>query len=102
MLLTPGRIAFLLAATMLFPVLSLMAQAPKSGTAPATTGMTLSTEKALAMAQQGRCKETFPTLNCAASGSDPPETKKQTAFFELKCAISSDDLRSRTELLRRL
>jgi tetratricopeptide (TPR) repeat protein len=99
MLLTPGRIAFLFAATMLFPVLSLMAQAPKSSATPATTGTTLSTEKALAMAQQGRCKETLPSLKRAASGSGPAETRKQAGVLGLKCAIAMDDRASATELL---
>jgi tetratricopeptide (TPR) repeat protein len=99
MLLTPGRIVFLLAALMPFPVLSLMAQAPKSGTAPASTATTLTTEKALALAQQGRCKETLPTLKRAASGSNLAETRKQAGVLGLKCAIAMDDRASATELL---
>jgi tetratricopeptide (TPR) repeat protein len=91
MLRTPGKIALLLAATMLFPVLSLMAQAPKSGAAPAISGTTLSTEKALALAQQGRCKEALPTLKRAEGGSGPAETRKQAGVLALKCTLAVDD-----------
>jgi tetratricopeptide (TPR) repeat protein len=91
MLRTPSKIAFPLAAAMLFPALSLMAQAPKSGMAPAVTGSTLSTEKAMALAQQGRCTEALPTLKRAESGSGPAETRKQAGVLALKCTLAVDD-----------
>ena len=100
MLRTPGKIALLaFVATMLFPVRLLMAQAAKSGAAPRATGTTLSTEKAIALAQQGRCKEALPALKRAASGSDPTETRKQAGVLALRCAVSVDDRTSATELL---
>jgi tetratricopeptide (TPR) repeat protein len=100
MLRTPGKIAFFpLAAAMLFPPQSLMAQAPKSGATPATTSTTLSTEKALALAQQGRCKEALPTLKRAASGAGPAEARKQAGVLGLRCALSTDDRAGATEFL---
>ena len=51
------------------------------------------------MAQQGRCKETLPTLKRAASGSGPAETRKQAGVLGLRCAIAMDDRASATELL---
>ena len=102
MLRIPGKIALLFSTTMLAPMLSLMAQTPKSGAAPAATGTTLSTEKALALAQQGRCKETLPTLKRAASGSGSAEIRKQAGVLALRCAVSMDDRASATELLLQL
>jgi tetratricopeptide (TPR) repeat protein len=100
MLRIPGKIAFFpLAAAMLLPLQSLMAQAPKSGATPATTSTTLSTEKALALAQQGRCKEALPTLKRAASGAGPAEARKQAGVLGLRCALSTDDRASATEFL---
>ena len=99
MLRIPGKIALLFSTTMLAPMLSLMAQTPKSGAAPAATGTTLSTEKAMALAQQGRCKETLPTLKRAASGSGSAEIRKQAGVLALRCAVSMDDRASATELL---
>ena len=100
MLRTPGKIAFFsLAAAMLFPLQSLMAQSPKSGATPAATSTTLSTEKALALAQQGRCKEALPTLKRAASGPGPGETRKKAGVLALKCAMAMDDRVSATEFL---
>jgi tetratricopeptide (TPR) repeat protein len=100
MLRTPGKIAFFsLAAAMLFPLQSRVAQAPKAGATPATTSTTLSTEKALALAQQGRCKEALPTLKRAASGAGPAEARKQAGVLGLRCALSTDDRASATEFL---
>jgi tetratricopeptide (TPR) repeat protein len=100
MLRTPGKIALLaFVATMLFPVRSLVGQAPKSGAAPRATSAPLSTETAIALAQQGRCKEALPVLKRAASGSGPTETRKQAGVLALRCAVSIDDRTSATELL---
>ncbi len=100
MLRTPGKIAlFALAATILFPALSLVAQAPKTSAAPGTTGTALTTEKALALAQQGRCKEALPTLKRATNGAGPAETRKEAGVLALRCAMAMDDRASATEIL---
>ena len=100
MLRSPGKIAlFPLAATILFPALSLVAQAPKTSAAPGTTGTALTTEKALALAQQGRCKEALPTLKRATNGAGPAETMKEAGVLALRCAMAMDDRASATEIL---
>jgi tetratricopeptide (TPR) repeat protein len=95
-----GKIAiFPLAAVLLLPTLSLQAQTPNTSTAPGTGGAALTTEKAMALAEQGRCKESLPTLKRAASGTGPAETRKKAGVLALKCAMAMDDRVSATECL---
>lgn len=99
----PGKIAlFPLAAALLLPSLPLLAQDPKTSATSVTGGATVTTEKAMALAQQGRCQEALPTLKRAASGAGPAEAKKQAGVLGLKCAMGMDDRASATELLLQL
>jgi tetratricopeptide (TPR) repeat protein len=98
----PGKIAlFPLAVALLFRSLSLLAQDPKTSTA-AVTGGAVTTEKAIVLGQQGRCKEALPALKRAANGSGAAETRKQAGVLGLKCAMGMDDRASATELLLQL
>ena len=100
---SPGKIALIpLTAALLLPFLSGLAQDPKTSTASGTASAALTTEKAMALAQQGRCKEALPTLRRAASGSGPADTRKQAGVLGLKCAMGMDDRASATELLLQL
>jgi tetratricopeptide (TPR) repeat protein len=95
-----GKIAiFPLAGFLLLPTLSLLAQSPTTSTAPEPGGAALTAEKAMALAEQGRCKESLPTLKRAASGPGPSETRKKAGVLALKCALGMDDRVSATEFL---
>ncbi len=96
----PGKTAVLsFVVAVLLPSLSLLAQNPKTSATSGTGGTLLTTEKALALAQQGHCREALPTLKHAASGPSPTETKKQAGVLALRCAMAMDDRGSATEIL---
>jgi tetratricopeptide (TPR) repeat protein len=53
----------------------------------------------MVLAEQGRCKESLPTLKRAASGPGPSETRKKAGVLALKCAMAMDDRASAAEFL---
>jgi len=96
-----GKIALaLLGATLWFASFPLFAQtnkAPAAKTAPP-----LATEKAIALALQGRCKEALPTLKRALSGTGSSDTRKQAGLVGLRCALALDDRDASVDFLRQL
>ena len=94
-----GKIAIaLLAASSLFPNASLFAQTTKpSAVKPAPA---ITTEKAIDLAQQGRCKEALPTLKRVLSGTGSSDTRKQAGLVGLRCALALDDRDASVDFLR--
>lgn len=65
-----------------------LAQQAKSSTAPQSV---LSPEKAIALAEQGRCRESLSPLKHAVIGLAPAETRKQAGVLGVRCALAMDD-----------
>ena len=68
----------------------------------AAGGSGLSAEKAVALAEQGRCKESIPALKRAMSGQVPAETRKRAGIVGIRCSLSVDDRDSASEFIRLL
>jgi tetratricopeptide (TPR) repeat protein len=51
----------------------------------------LSPEKAIAIAEQGRCRESLSPLKRAMTGQAPAETRKQAGVLGVRCALAMDD-----------
>jgi tetratricopeptide (TPR) repeat protein len=97
-----GKITLaLLAAAPLFPNAGLLAQTAKPSatkTAPAMTA-----EKAIDLAQHGRCKEALPTLRRSLSGSaGSTDIRKNAGIAGLRCALGLDDREASLDFLRQL
>jgi tetratricopeptide (TPR) repeat protein len=79
----------------------LIAQSTKpssdASSAPALTG-----EKALAMAEQGHCKESIPALKRVMNSQDSAETRKKAGVLGLRCALTLDNRDSALDFLRLL
>ena len=70
---------------------------------PAAAGRSgLSAEKAVTLAEQGRCKESIPALKRAMSGQVPAETRKRAGIVGIRCSLSVDDRGSASEFIRLL
>ena len=87
----------------LFP-LTLPGQAPKATAAgrSASAANAETPEKALALAQQGRCKEALPGLNRAMRGAGSAEVKKTAGAAGVRCALAMDDRASAGDFIRML
>src|ERR1700730_870164 len=68
----------------------------------AAGGSGLSAEKAVTLAEQGRCKESIPALKRAMSGQVPAETRKRAGIVGIRCSLSVDDRGSASEFIRLL
>ncbi|MGC1620146.1 MAG: tetratricopeptide repeat protein [Candidatus Acidiferrum sp.] len=67
----------------------LIAQTPKA-TPEAVGGSALTEEKALSLAEQGRCKEAVPALKLAMNSRDTAEARKKAGVLGLRCALTLD------------
>src|SRR6266566_3588948 len=98
----PSEIATLcLVITLSLTPISLRAQALKSSGPPAA-GSRLTTEKVMELAQQGRCKETLPTLKRAMTGPSDADIKKKVGLLGVRCAMDLDDREAAINFLRQL
>jgi len=90
-------VPYLLLITSLVPILLFAQSAAPTGSTPITA------EKAIDLAEHGRCKEALPSLKraVAASGS-PADLRKQVAVAGLRCALSTDDRDSATMFLQQM
>jgi tetratricopeptide (TPR) repeat protein len=98
----PGTIAVLsLGLSLLFFAPPLVAQSRK--TAPAAgTSTALSPEKAISLAQQGRCKEAVPALKRALTSEGSADTMKQAGVLGLRCSLTLDNRDSTLDFIRLL
>ena len=76
-----------------------VAQQAKSSTPPPSV---LSPEKAIALAEQGRCHESLSPLKHAMTGQAPSDTRKQAGVLGVRCALAMDDRDSSVEFIRLL
>src|SRR5690242_8374505 len=62
-------------------------QAAKS-VEPSTRIQSMTSEKAMELAKQGRCKEALEALKRALTSNTDAETKKQAGLLGLRCAMT--------------
>jgi tetratricopeptide (TPR) repeat protein len=98
----PGKAALLLLSlTFLFSVPPLMAQ-PSHSTPAASSGAAVTPEKALALAEQGHCREAIPALRRVMGGQVPAETRKNAGVLGLGCSLTLDNRDSAVDFIRLL
>ena len=61
---------------------------------------TLTPEKALALAEQGRCRESIPALKRALSSQVTSATRKEIGLAGVRCALALDDRDSSVDFIR--
>ena len=77
------------------------AQTPgKQNAASATNAV--SAEKALELAEQGRCKEAIPALRHVLNSQAAPDVRKSAGGAGIRCALAIDDRDSAAEIARLL
>jgi tetratricopeptide (TPR) repeat protein len=76
-----------------------LAQQAKSSTAPNSV---LSPEKAIALAEQGRCRESLSPLKHAITSQAPSDTRKQAGVLGVRCALAVDDRDSAIDFIHLL
>jgi tetratricopeptide (TPR) repeat protein len=81
-----------------FPLAAQQSKSPP--TAPSVSAIT--TEQALTLAEQGRCREAIPALKRALSAQGPADTKKQAGVVGLRCSLTLDNRESAVEFIRLL
>jgi tetratricopeptide (TPR) repeat protein len=102
MLTTPGKIAALcVVASLSFTSSPLKAQGPKSTGTPAAAGG-LTVEKAMEVAEQGRCKEALSTLKRAMTVPADADIKKKMGVLGLRCALDLDERDTALDFVRQL
>ena len=79
----------------------LRAQAPKSTAPPAASG-SVSAEKAIALAEQGHCKEAIPELKRVLNSERSAEVRKKAGVLGLRCSMTLDNRDSALDFLRLL
>ncbi|HEX4485464.1 MAG TPA: tetratricopeptide repeat protein [Terriglobales bacterium] len=62
----------------------------------------LSPEKAIALANQGHCRESLPALKKAMASQTAPDTKKKAGVTGVRCALAIDDRDTASDLVRML
>jgi len=75
------------------------------GKAPASADKaiaTLTPERAIALAEQGRCREAIPILRKAVTASASKDERKRAGLLGLRCAMTADDRLVAGELLGQL
>ena len=78
-----------------------MIAAQESKTA-AKAASVLSPEKAISLAEQGRCRESISGLKHAMAGAVAAETRKQAGVLGVRCSLAIDDRDSADEFIRLL
>jgi len=78
----------------------ILAQQAKVATPGAASG--LSADKALTLAEQGRCQESISALKRAMTGQVPAETRKRAGIAGLRCSLTLDDRDSTADFIRLL
>jgi tetratricopeptide (TPR) repeat protein len=80
-----------------------LAQAPKTAPAGGNAASAITPEKAIALAQEGRCKEAVPVLKRAMANAQlPGEIRKQAGTLGLRCALPLENLDSALDFARSL
>ena len=72
-------------------------QSPAPGSRPV-----LAPEKAIALAEQGRCAESITALKGAMTAAVPADVRKQAGVLGVRCSLAMDDRDSTNEFIRLL
>src|SRR2546421_10198118 len=80
---------------------AIQAQQTKTAATPGA-GSGLSPNKALALAEQGRCQESISALKRAMTGQVPAETRKKAGIVGLRCSLTLDNRDAALDFLRLL
>jgi tetratricopeptide (TPR) repeat protein len=80
------------------PVVLAQAKTPSNS----STENAITPEKAVTLAQQGRCKEAIPALRKAMAAQGPAEEKKTAGVAGLRCALSLDNRDAALDFARAL
>ena len=75
--------------------------AQQSRAAPASRPV-LTPEKAISLAEQGRCGESIPALKHAMATTVPADVRKQAGVLGVRCSLAMDDRDSTDEFIRLL
>jgi tetratricopeptide (TPR) repeat protein len=94
-----GKAAAFLALVCLCSTLMIAAQESKTAARAASV---FSPEKAIGLAEQGRCRESISSLKHAMAGSVAAETRKQAGVLGVRCSLAIDDRDSADEFIRLL
>jgi len=81
----------------LWSAAGVVAQQPKSATKPE-----LSPERAIALAEQGQCRESIATLKRAMGAQVASETQKQAGVVGVRCALAVDNREAVLDFIRLL
>jgi tetratricopeptide (TPR) repeat protein len=65
-------------------------------------GVALTPEKAMTLAEQGRCREAIPVLRKAVTAAASKDERKRAGVLGLRCAMSADDRLVAGEMLGQL
>ena len=84
----------------LFPS-QLIAQTPKNTPGPGSDS-SLTTEKAIGLAEQGRCKEAVPALKRAVNSQGSAEQRKKAGVLGLRCSLTLDNRDAALDFVRAL
>jgi tetratricopeptide (TPR) repeat protein len=84
-----------------FSASALVAQEAKPNPS-AGSGAGITEEKAVALAEQGHCKEALPSLKRALGGQGPAEGRKKAGIVGLRCAMNMDNTDTALDFLRLL
>src|SRR5438094_7564020 len=77
----------------------ILAQQAKVPAAPGAASA-LSTDKALALAEQGHCQESTSALKRAMTSQLPAETRKRAGILGLRCSLTLDNRDVALDFLR--
>jgi tetratricopeptide (TPR) repeat protein len=97
MCISRGKTVFILLVASLWSASITLGQQTKSTSPPQTA---VSAEKALALAEQGRCRENISALKHAMSSQMDSATKKEVGVVGVRCALAVDDRDSTVDFLR--
>ena len=93
---------FLAASLAILASVSLLPGAQEQKTSSSVPAATLTVEKAMTLAEQGRCKEAMPALRKAVITLASKEDRKKAGFLGVRCAMAVDDRTTAGELLGQL
>lgn len=91
------RALIVLLAGYLWSALITLGQQPKAASAPASA---ISPEKALTLAEQGRCRESISALKRAMASQVPSAIKKEIGVVGVRCSLELDDRDSTLDFVR--
>lgn len=77
----------------------LFAQAPNS-TRPADASSSVTVDKAIALGEQGHCKEALPALKRGMTGDTSADQKKKIGILGLRCSLAIDNRDSAMDFIR--